>query len=319
MQSNLRLGAALTAVALAACVDSQAPQETGTPSSEPNRSGSLPTVSYLSTAKQPPLDSDPARFNITLRFVNPPTTTQRSAFFDASLKWSSVITGDVPATTGLIPKKACGAKFGAPKFLGTIDDVLIDVILAPIDGPGNVLGAAGPCLVRNEDLLTVYGIMFFDTDDLDFLEDFDLLDLVVVQEMGHVLGFGTLWNFTAPVLVGVPATPRFTGPLARAEYGALLGTGPTDVPVEEDGGPGTAFGHWDEETFDNELMTGFISLGESPLSRVTVGSMGDLGYEVNLGAADDYELPAAPLAALRAAVSKIHLREELITPIGVVQ
>ena len=62
------------------------------------------------------------------------------------------------------------------------------------------------------------------------------------------------------------------------------------IPVEGGGGSGTRFSHWDEETFDAELMTGFIALGESPLSVMTIGSMQDLGYVVNNNAADRYQV-----------------------------
>ena len=34
------------------------------------------------------------------------------------------------------------------------------------------------------------------------------------------------------------------------------------IAVEQDGGSGTAGSHWDEETFNNELMTGYINDGE---------------------------------------------------------
>ena len=76
------------------------------------------------------------------------------------------------------------------------------MLLQPIDGPGAVLGAAGPCLVRNADFLSLYGIMFFDIDDLDFLEQIGFFDEVVIHEMGHVLGFGTLWEFGRDLLDG---------------------------------------------------------------------------------------------------------------------
>ena len=39
----------------------------------------------------------------------------------------------------------------------------------------------------------------------------------------------------------------------------------------------------------NELMTGWINSGQSnPLSRITIASLADLGYQVNLSAADTY-------------------------------
>jgi hypothetical protein len=56
--------------------------------------------------------------------------------------------------------------------------------------------------------------------------------------------------------------------------------------------------HWDEEAFDNEMMTGFAESPtapvplDMPLSRVSIASMGDLGYQVDLTTADPYSLPA---------------------------
>jgi len=43
--------------------------------------------------------------------------------------------------------------------------------------------------------------------------------------------------------------------------------------------------------FRNELMSGFIGGAANPLSRVTVGSLEDLGYVVDIGAAEDFSLP----------------------------
>ena len=76
---------------------------------------------------------------------------------------------------------------------------MINVLLQRIDGPGGILGQAGACFVRLSDGLPLYGVMFFDTDDLAFLEANSLLDEVIVHEMGHVLGFsGGIWNLNIP-------------------------------------------------------------------------------------------------------------------------
>ena len=63
------------------------------------------------------------------------------------------------------------------------------------------------------------------------------------------------------------------------------------VPVENTGGPGTRGGHWRETVFRNELMSGFIAAAGNPLSRLTVASLQDLGYQVDLDAAEAYQLP----------------------------
>jgi hypothetical protein len=164
--------------------------------------------------------------------------------------------------------------------------------------------------------------MFFDTDDLAFLEEFAVLDEVIVHEMGHVLGVGTLWNFGRQLLQGTNADPRFVGPNGVAGYLDVGGRGGS-IPVEEDFGPGTALAHWDEDTFDEELMTGFIGIGESPLSIMTVGSMADLGYSVNSAAAEDYRVSGRQerVAPAETSGQRIDLagREKLIRPLAVVE
>jgi hypothetical protein len=322
-----RLRTALAACALAACADSQAPENSRTPF-EPDPSGGLPTLTsakVVNAAAKP--TPGPGQYSITLRFINAPTTTQEARFSEAKAKWEGIISGDVPDVSGVIPARACGSSFKTPTFNGTIGSILIDVLLQPIDGPGAVLGAAGPCLVRNADFLTVYGIMFFDVDDLDFLEDIGFFDEVVIHEMGHVLGFGTLWDFGRNLLEGGAPDPRFTGPLAIAAYADLGGDG--TVPVEGDqGGAGTLFSHWDETTFFNELMTGFLnsSANANPLSDLSVASIGDLGYVVNLGTGDRYRLPNTPgpaivsnMVASQQPGLDLGRRERLLKPVAVVR
>jgi hypothetical protein len=51
--------------------------------------------------------------------------------------------------------------------------------------------------------------------------------------------------------------------------------------------------------FTNELMTGWANSGTLPLSRVTIGSLQDIGYAVNYAAADLFTPSASGLAAGR--------------------
>ncbi|RPG32672.1 MAG: hypothetical protein CBB72_010595 [Muricauda sp. TMED12] len=269
--------------------------------------------------------NDRGRFNITLKFLLPPTERQQEVFDGAAARWERIIIKDVPSFTGTIPSSFTGFP---PAVDGTLDDVVIEVALAPIDGPGGILGQAGPSFVRTEDFLTLSGVMFFDVADLDFLESLDLFEDVIVHEMGHVLGIGTLWNtvpfgFDRTLLQGPLTSPYFAGAKANVFWNAEGGTG--ELPIENDFGPGTAFGHWKETTLNNELMTGFLNLGENPLSRITAGSMADLGY----GAAsvgESYDLPKGTpgvnLSTLDEAGSteglNIGAMETLLMPIGFV-
>jgi hypothetical protein len=51
-------------------------------------------------------------------------------------------------------------------------------------------------------------------------------------------------------------------------------------------------------------MTGFVNSGGMPLSAITVGSLADMGYIVNLLAADPFRVPSnAPLTNVIPGVS----------------
>jgi hypothetical protein len=70
-----------------------------------------------------------------------------------------------------------------------IDDILILAQGAPIDGPGRILGQAGPTHVRPRSagaaaFLPVKGIMSFDTADLAKMARDGTLNDVIAHEMG---------------------------------------------------------------------------------------------------------------------------------------
>ncbi len=223
-----------------------------------------------------------AKFTIKVRFAGGLTARQKQAFKSAAERWTKVIIGDLPPVT------VDGEH---------IDDVLIVAEGASIDGQGQVLGQAGPTHLRPASspkgaFLPARGEMTFDSADLTSMEQDGTLDDVIAHEMGHVLGIGTIWTHKK-LLKGIgTSNPTFVGELAMKEYAALRGlAAPAPVPVENTGGTGTRDSHWRETVFRNELMSGFIAAKGNPLSRVTVASLEDLGYVVNMAAAEAYALP----------------------------
>jgi hypothetical protein len=226
-------------------------------------------------------------FTIEVRFLGGLTPSQKDAFKGAADRWSRVIVGDLPTVNvdGEI-----------------IDDLLIVAQGTPIDGPGQILGQAGPTHLRPPSagaaaFLPAKGIMSFDTADLAKMEQDGTLNDVIAHEMGHVLGIGTIWARKS-LLRGVgKQNPTFTGKIAKLEYGKLRGSGPTAVPVENTGGQGTRDSHWRETIFRNELMSGFIASSNNPISRMTVGSLKDVGYDVDVTAGEPYNLPNLLVAA----------------------
>ena len=220
-------------------------------------------------------------YNIEVRFLGGLTTAQKNAFKQAADRWSKVITGDLPSVNidGDV-----------------IDDLLIVAQGVAIDGPGKILGQAGPTHLRPASagasaFLPAKGLMSFDTADLAKMQADGTLVDVITHEMGHVIGIGTIWDIKRMLVRPGTNNPTFRGVAAKKEFGVLKGTGPVNVPVENTGGPGTRDGHWRETVFRNELMSGFIAAPGNPLSKMTVASLGDLGYTVDLGAAEPYALP----------------------------
>jgi hypothetical protein len=206
-------------------------------------------------------------FNIELINMgsNPETTDPRyvEAFELAAARWSKIIVGDV------VPNFAAGAvndwfagAFDQP-YNGAVDDLVIGYeIPATLDGPGGTLGSAGSVFVRQDKagnmLSSVSGIMRFDGADLDRMDIADV-KAVMLHEMGHVLGLvGTTSSrcnaACNPITANQPGT--YSCPLAPAEY-ANLATG--SLLLENNGGMGTACGHWEEDVFrtqrSSELMT----------------------------------------------------------------
>jgi hypothetical protein len=222
-----------------------------------------------------------APFTITVVFLGGLTTAQKNAFKLAANRWTKVIVGDLPdvVISGQV-----------------IDDVMIEASGVAIDGRGGILGQAGPTHLRPASagaaaFIPAKGRMQFDTADLASMQANGTLNDVITHEMGHVLGIGTIWGNKGLLSGASGNNPTFTGTNAKKEYGVLKGTGPSAVPVENTGGPGTKNSHWRETVFRNELMTGFVAGPPNPMSRMTVASLKDLGYVVDLTRAEAYALP----------------------------
>ena len=254
-------------------------------------------------------------FDIDLVFTTTPTSAQRDVFESAEARWESIIPFDmvdIDFETQNQDPGACGITW-LPAITDNVDDIRIYVRLDSIDGAGGVLGRAGFCLFRISTQLPVIGFMEFDDADLAQLELAGTLTRVILHEMGHVLGIGTSWQISELLrdesrtcsedgcTVNPGVDTHFAGPLAVAAFDAAGGTGYTGakVPVENDGEAGRADGHWRESVFSNELMTPTLSSAFDPLSAISIQSLADVGYRVDVSRADKYSLPFLNAARAR--------------------
>lgn len=226
--------------------------------------------------------SQAATFNIQVVFGGGLTLSQQSIFSQAETFWESVIIGYKPNVT--------------------LTGIVINAAGSVIDGAFGILGSAGPdTIVKTRGTwYATEGSMNFDTADMAWMEGNGSLLSVIMHEMAHVIGFGTLWTENS---VYVNNSGQFTGSNALAAYRSEFNSpSATFVQVETDFGPGTANGHWDENWAGGtqELMTGFL---DTPafVSNTTVRSFADIGYTTaNLPAVAPVPLPAGAVLLLGA-------------------
>ncbi|PWK54905.1 leishmanolysin [Roseicyclus mahoneyensis] len=223
----------------------------------------LPNANVISFAL-PPITTG---FDIVLNYSG--DSNYLSIFEAAVAVWERVIIGDLPD-------------------VGSIDDLWIDVTVEHIDGRGGVLGYASVTHLRSssDGGLPYKGYMVFDEVDLASMPLSEAID-VAIHEIAHVLGFGLLWSS-----FGLTSGALYTGANAVREF--IAAGGQTNyIPLETEGGAGTAYYHWDEDILGREIMTGYLNSGENYLSAITIGAMEDLGYVVDYTVAEPYVLAAA--------------------------
>ena len=249
-------------------------------------------------------------YDIDVVFIEHGSAEQDNVVLDAARRWETAIVqgvSDIDLSDNPIGPGQCGRD--SPLTNDVIDDVRMFVRIDSIDGPGRILARAGPCysrLTRFEGYpdiprSVIAGSMEFDEDDLNRLSAQGILVSTVLHEMGHVLGFGTMWDrfdlLENPSTQGNPnADTHFTGPLATRAFERAGGRnyrGGAIVPVENGGERGSADSHWRESVLGNELMTPFLSAGIEPFSAITIESMADLGFSVDPTVADNYRVSAS--------------------------
>jgi hypothetical protein len=251
-------------------------------------------------------------FPLSIRFyTGAPSSAVQDAFDCAARRIRAIIRNPLPSVL-LNTNVACADN---QPLNESTTGIIIFAAIVEIDGPGGVLGSAGPCLVRLSSRLTAVGLMRFDSADLANLAANGTLGAVIMHEMLHVIGIGTTWRETALNLwTGAVADPGFLGERARtacADQHNGKNTCAIRVPIEDcvgipGCGSGTIYGHWREGIFGHELMTGYLSGPRQPFSAMTIEALGDMGFVVDKHQAEAYSLPPGSLMSpsLRAPVER---------------
>jgi len=210
--------------------------------------------------------ADGSGYNVVINFKGSWTVDLQQDFIDSSEFLSDIILGDLQDVL----------------YRGQIiDDIQIDATLKDIDGTGGILGQAGATAIRTSNSLPATAIMEFDIADAAHFDSLGLWKDIVLHEMTHSIGFSAgIWERIGDLISGNNTdNPLFTGANATSVYESTYGLNNTSgVPLEYGEGPGTDYSHWDEDIFDNELMTGYID-GINDYSDMTIAALEDMGYD----------------------------------------
>ena len=161
-------------------------------------------------------------------------------------------------------------------------------------------------------IMATRGIMYINVNEIENVAEglgnpgVSILDELLVHEIGHALGIGTLWTTNS---LYVTDSGEYRGEHALAAYQAEFDPAATFVPVELAGSPDSRNGHWNQvfrsspqegnpadpyslspligitdargRDFAQEVMSAALDAdyGEPFLSNTTVQAMRDLGFE----------------------------------------
>lgn len=224
-------------------------------------------------------EADQPGFQITVTYADPNLpASQKGVFERAVSRLQQIIIGDVPGVT------LAGGQF--------IDDMRITASVEAMD-PG-VNGYARATQFRpGIGGLPYEGELYINASRIGNPGIYH----TVIHEMLHALGFyGSFFTAVGKASGLGTNQPLFTGANAVREYGSYFGiASPTGVPLYGDQAePGSYGSHWDTATIGTEIMSvgwDTTSTALRPFSRITVGALQDIGYQVNYAAADAYTRP----------------------------
>lgn len=209
---------------------------------------------------------------------------ERTVTDQAVAHWRRIITTDLGGVQFGANGGQCGTNaISANEIVYGLRVYVKDTLLSASSA---VLAAAGPCYENTTSHFPVVATFFWNETQSAYIASAG--EVIATHELGHAIGFGTIWDERGLLIDRGTTDPYFIGVQARASFASDIGIRYTgnSVPVENTGGPGTADSHWRESVFKSELMTGFISAGSNPLSSVTIAQFADLGYSVDMFQAD---------------------------------
>lgn len=227
---------------------------------------------------------DSSRFNICLDITSESGQVEDwfSLVIEAKERWERVIANDSwsswPASEFDF---LADDRIASERPVNGVDDIYIAVFVKSVDGKGKRFAEAGPSKIHTGPRI-VSGYVTIDSDDLETALEKNIFMPLMMHEIGHVLGLGTLWDYLGDVKDG----STYIGTSGLDAWHNDIGCS-GDLPLAS---ARDTF-HWNESCLRYEVMTPTLNYNKPGLfSPVTLGALEDLGYTVNWEEKDEYGL-----------------------------
>ena len=240
----------------------------------------------------------PHRFQFEIALLDQGARELRARILAQADRWARIVDGSDLENIEWEPGSVSCGRLRYDYQNDVLDDVLVMISAQDYRDGAGVRSVV--CGYRESSKLPMIGSILLDVEGVSRGQ----VDDLILHAFGHMLGFGMSWKKLDMLRNSSSETPgadtHFTGERAIAAFVAAGGayySGPK-VPAENDPTFGSVDKHWRESVFGEELMTPGMREGYAhPLSAITIQSLADIGYTIDVEEADAYTLASADAAA----------------------